>query len=86
MNYYCNKHVPMVAGLLGDAVLGATVEKGLAGGAPGSTATYQAMGNLYFESIEMFQNSFGPNADKIMGDLPNFTNIEPVIQISEVMI
>ena len=85
MDYYCNKHVPMVAGLLGDAVLGATVEKGLAGGAPDSTATYQAMGNLYFESVEMFQNSFGPNVDEIMADAPNYTNIEPIIQVSEVM-
>ena len=64
----------------------ATVEKGLAGGEPDSTPTYQAMGNLYFDSVEMFQNSFGPNADKIMGDMPNYTNIEPIIQISEVMI
>ena len=85
MDYYCNKHVPMVAGLLGDAVLGATVEKGLAGGAPDSTATYQAMGNLYFESVEMFQNSFGPNVDEIMADAPKYTNIEPIIQVSEVM-
>ncbi len=86
MDYYCNKHVPMVAELLGDAMIGTTVEKGIAGGEPDSTATYQAMGNLYFESVEMFQNSFGANADKIMGDIPNYTNIEPVIQISEVMI
>ena len=86
MDYYCNNHVPMVAGLLGDAVKGATVEKGLGGGAPDSPATYAAMGNLYFNSVEEFQNSFGPNADKIMGDLPNFTNIEPTIQVSEVMI
>ena len=62
------------------------VEKGLGGGAPDSPATYAAMGNLYFDSLDSFQNSFGPNAEKIMGDLPNFTNIEPVIQISEVMI
>ena len=86
MDYYCNKHVPMVAGLLGDAVIGATVEKGLAGGEPDSSPTYAAMGNLYFESVEMFQSSFGPNADRIMSDGPNYTNIVPVIQISEVMI
>jgi uncharacterized protein (TIGR02118 family) len=44
------------------------------------------MGNLYFDSMEDFGNSFGPNADEIMADLPNFTNIEPIIQISEVMV
>jgi uncharacterized protein (TIGR02118 family) len=76
----------MIAELLGDAVIGATVEKGLAGAEPGSTAAFQAMGNLYFESMETFQNSFGPNAEKIMADIPNYTNIEPVIQISEVII
>ena len=86
IDYYCNQHVQLVGGLLGDAVKGATVEKGLGGAAPGSQATYAAMGNLYFESIESFQNSFGPNAEKIMADLPNFTNIEPVLQISEVMV
>ncbi len=86
MDYYCNQHVPMVGGLLGNAVKAATVEKGLGGGAPDSPAAYAAMGNLYFDSMDSFQNSFGPNAEKIMGDLPNFTNIEPVVQISEVMI
>ena len=86
MDYYCNIHTPMVVELLRGALIGATIEKGLAGVEPDSTAPYQAMGNLYFESVEMFQNSFGQNADKIMADLPNFTNIEPIIQISEVMI
>ena len=86
MDYYCNTHVPMVAGLLGDAVKGATVEKGLGGGSPDSHATYAAMGNLYFNTMESFEKSFGPNTEKIMGDLPNFTNSEPTIQISEVMI
>ena len=86
IDYYCNQHVPMVGGLLGDAVKAATVEKGLGGGEPDSPATYAAMGNLYFDSLDSFQNSFGPNAEKIMADLPNFTNIEPVIQVSEVLI
>ena len=86
MDYYCNKHVPMVAGLLGEAVIGATVEKGLGGSEPNSPAAYSAMGNLYFNTMESFEKSFGPNTEKIMGDLPNFTNSEPTIQISEVMI
>ncbi len=86
MDYYCNQHVSLVGSLLGDSVKAATVEKGLGGGAPGSEATYAAMGNLYFASMESFQNNFGPNAEAILSDLPNFTNIEPVVQISEVMI
>jgi hypothetical protein len=36
--------------------------------------------------MESFEKSFGPNAEKIMADIPNFTNSEPTIQISEVMI
>ncbi len=86
MDYYCNKHIPLVKELLGDALKGATVEKGLGGAAPKSPATYIAMGNMYYNSIKEFQVAFGPHAKQIMGDLPNFTNIEPIIQISEVML
>jgi uncharacterized protein (TIGR02118 family) len=86
MEYYCEKHLPMVGGLLGDYLKGATVEQGLGGGAPGSPAPYLGMGNMYFDSVEDFGKAFGPNAEKIMGDLPNFTNVTPVIQVSKVMI
>ncbi len=86
MDYYTNKHVAMVVGLLGDTVIGASVEKGLGGAAPGDIAPFEAMGNLYFESMDSFQNSFGPNAAQIMADVPNFTNIEPQLQVSEVIV
>ena len=86
MEYYSSIHVSMVGGLLGKALIGATVENGLGGTAPGTPAPFVAMGNLYFNNMEAFENSFGPNAEAIMADLPNFTNIEPIVQISEVMI
>ena len=85
MDYYLNTHLPMVSGLLGESLKGATVEKGLGGATPGSTAPFAGMGNMYFDSVADFGEAFGPNAEKIMGDLPNFTNIEPIIQVSEVM-
>lgn len=85
MDYYCNTHVPMVSRLLGDSLKGATVEKGLGGAVPGSPAPFAGMGNMYFDSVEDFGESFGPNAAQIMGDLPNFTNIEPIVQVSEVL-
>ncbi len=85
MDYYSSTHVSMVVGLLGDALKGATIESGVGGGTPGSPAPYAAMGNMYFETLEAFGNAFGPNAEKIMGDVPNFTNIEPVFQVSTVV-
>ena len=86
MDYYLNKHVPMVVGLLGDAILGATIEKGISGADSGSAAPYEAMGNIYFESLDSFQNSCGANADTILADIPNYTSAEPVVQISEVLV
>jgi len=84
IEYYCNTHVPMVGELLGDALKGGAVDSGLAGGAPGEIPAFIAMGHLTFDSIESFQQSFGPHAEKIMADIPNFTNTQPQIQISEI--
>lgn len=84
MEYYCNEHMNLVRDKLGSACKSVAVEEGLGGAAPGSQPTYAAMGHLYFDSTEAFQSAFGPHAETIMGDLPNFTNVEPVIQISEV--
>jgi hypothetical protein len=44
------------------------------------------MGNLFFDNMESFETSFGPNAKIIMADLPNYTNVEPVVQVSELVI
>lgn len=84
VDYYCNQHVPMLRGLLGSACTNAAVEVGVCGATPNDPAPNVAMGHLYFDSLAQFQESFGPHAEQIMGDLPNFTNAEPVIQISEV--
>jgi len=85
-NYYCDSHIPMVREKLGDACKNVAVEIGICGVTPEASALYIAMGHLYFDSLEKFQESFGPHAEAIMGDAPNYTNVEPVIQISEVKI
>jgi len=36
--------------------------------------------------MDTFQNSFGPHAETILSDIPNYTNIEPIIQVSEVLV
>jgi len=84
MDYYCKSHMPMVKQKLVAACKGIAVEQGLAGGAPGAAPTYIAMGHVYFDSVAEFQTAFEPHAAEIMADIPNYTSIQPVIQISEV--
>jgi uncharacterized protein (TIGR02118 family) len=85
-NYYLDKHVPLVKKLLGSACKKVEVEKGISGATPGSAPTHTIIGCLYFDSIEDFQNAFGLNANEIISDVVNFTNINPTMQISEVLL
>ena len=65
MSYYCTKHIPMVRQLLGPALKKVAVEEGIAGMTPGSSATYIALGHLYFESVAAFQEAFTPTLHKL---------------------
>jgi uncharacterized protein (TIGR02118 family) len=85
MDYYCAKHIPMVQRLCGSALRAVAVEKGLAGGTPGAAPSFLAMGHLHFQSVESFQAAFGPHMQEIMADVPNYTNIQPSLQISQIM-
>ena len=85
MDYYSTKHMPMVAQLLGDSLKLLSIDKGVSGAAPNSPATYVAIGYLYFDRLSAYLNAFAPVAEKIRNDIPNYTDIKPVIQISEVV-
>ena len=84
MQYYCNKHIPMVKQKLGAACKRLDVDQGLGGPAPGSKPAFVAIAHVLFDSVNAFQKAFGPHADAIMGDLPNYTDINPIIQLNEV--
>jgi len=84
--YYRDKHMPLVKEKMGEHCKFYTVDKGLAGGAPGAPPAYVGMCHIYADSVEAFQKGFGPHAKQIMGDIPNYTDIAPVMQISEVVV
>jgi uncharacterized protein (TIGR02118 family) len=50
----------------------------------GAAAPFMAIGHLLFESVEAFQGCISRHGRTVMADLANFTNVEPVIQVSEV--
>ena len=65
---------------------GVSVERGLAGAEPGTDPTYVAMCHFLFNSMQDFLAAFVPHAATLQGDMPNYTDIKPVIQVSEVAI
>ena len=88
MGYYIDTHMPLSIGLLSahPGFKGVSVERGLGGAVPGTDAAYIVMCHFLFNSAEDFMAAFMPHAAVLQGDMSNYTDIEPIIQISEVLI
>ncbi|MFA3917170.1 EthD family reductase [Ruegeria hyattellae] len=84
IDYYVNKHAPWARKLMGAALKGFEIEQGVSGREPDSNPTYVAIANLYFDSVDDFKSSYGPNAVEIQSDICNYTGIQPTMQISQV--
>lgn len=85
-NYYREKHLPLIKRRMGVALIYYTIDRGLSGSAPDSPATYVAACHLLCDSVEAYQSAFGPHAKEIFGDIAKFTDITPIVQISEVVV
>jgi len=85
--YYTQKHMPRSIELLRKhpGYRGVSVERGVGGEAQGSPPAYVAMCLFEFTSVEAFMEAFMPNAPELQGDIKNYTDIQAVIQINEVL-
>jgi len=83
VKYYAETHFPMLRQKLGDACKGGVVDRGLRGAAPNVPAPFVMITNLMFEGLEAFQGAFRPNRTDILADIQSFSNVQPLIQISE---
>jgi uncharacterized protein (TIGR02118 family) len=84
--YYKNKHMPLVQKRLGNlGLVRLEIDRGLAGGAPGAPAPFACIGHLYFNSVADFQKAMEKHGAELRGDVPNFTNLTPQVQISEIV-
>lgn len=85
-DYYVNKHMPLVRQRLGSlGLVRVEVDKGLAGGAAGAPAPYLCIGHVYFNSVADLQAAMEPHGKELFADVPNFTDITPQVQISEII-
>ena len=49
-------------------------------------AAYTAMCHFHFDSVESFMAAFSPSAAALQADIPNYTDVVPIIQVNEVLI
>jgi uncharacterized protein (TIGR02118 family) len=83
-DYYAQTHMPLVMNRLKSfGMIRYEIDTGLAGGAPGTPAPFASVGRLYFNTLEDFQQGFGAHAPEFLADIPNYTDIEPQIQVSQ---
>jgi uncharacterized protein (TIGR02118 family) len=83
--YYLSTHMPLVQAEMGSALVSFSSDRGVASLVPGEAAPYAAVTRMVFESLEALQAGMEKSGDKLLADIPNYTNVNPVFQISEIM-
>jgi uncharacterized protein (TIGR02118 family) len=80
--YYLNSHMPMVRKTLGPTLLKDEIWSGV--NAPGlPPAAYLFLLHMYFESVEAFGAGFQEHGGTFMADIPNYTNVAPVLEVEQ---
>ena len=62
------------------------VDKGVSGPDPSEPAPFVAIAHLTFNTVEEVHEAFKAVGREVMGDIPNFTDIKPTVQISEIVV
>lgn len=87
MDYYLNNHKPLVHKLLDKySLVRMDVDKGVGTAQPGAPAPYIAVAHLVFDNVEAMQKGLQTHDPELAADLVNFTDIQPLFQISEIMV
>jgi uncharacterized protein (TIGR02118 family) len=86
VDYYLNTHMPLAIRLIGPVLKAVSVEIGIPGGAPGQEPPFAAVVGFTCESVQAFGEASTPHMAELQADIPNYTDIEPIFQISEIRI
>jgi uncharacterized protein (TIGR02118 family) len=88
LRYYVKTHMPLSIERLSvhPGFKGVSVEGGVSSAAPDSDPPYVALCQYLFDSLDAFLEAYLPHAELLQADMSNYTDVEPVIQVSEVLI
>ena len=85
-DYYIDVHMPLAIKRLGSALKGVTAEIGVSSAMPDQPPLNAAIATFTFDSVQAFGEAVMPHYAELQGDIPNYTDIEPIVQISELRI
>ena len=84
--YYADHHMTMLAEKLRPmGLVKCEIDRGISGALPGSPPPYVCIGYMVFHSIEDYQKAWAAHGAQIIADAPAYTDIEPTVQISEIV-
>jgi len=83
MDYYMSTHLDLVGKCWGDKLISARAVKGVATPDPNTPPRFQVIAILEVENPDVLQGMLEAHGAEIMGDIPNFTDVQPEIQVSE---
>ncbi|HWB24477.1 MAG TPA: EthD family reductase [Chitinophagaceae bacterium] len=86
VDYYIYKHMPMSIAKFGEALKSVNISIGQNAGVPGSQPPYIAVCQMVFDSQEAFEKRFNEISADLIADMPAYTDIEIIFQVSEVAI
>ena len=80
-DYYMKKHIPFVERLAGKSI---EVWRGISS-ANGSSAAFVCLATIPIDSVSQFQAMMSQHGAEVFADIPNYTNIEPIVQFDEML-
>ena len=83
-DYYMNTHMKLVRERLGSSLVRDEVDQGLGTIEPGTPAPFQVVCHMWFNSMDEMRESMGTHGPELIADIPNYTDIIPVSQVSEI--
>jgi uncharacterized protein (TIGR02118 family) len=85
-DYYVNRHTPMVLDLWKPhGLVNVEISKGISGLMPSTKPPYVTITNLTFTSLEALQSALAAAGAQVMADIANFTDVQPDVQLNEIL-
>jgi uncharacterized protein (TIGR02118 family) len=87
LKYYSQKHATLSKSIFGDSLRGLVIEEAYSyENSDAQDFPYKVIGHLFFDHVDDFYARYLPNKDLLTDDAKNYTNVNPVIQISKVIV